>query len=295
MTVLTEGRGAAPDRPASAAAIVAFVVRKSLIPTAYTPIWDANRLCPRTNKGRQTMAQGPDRRYMTRAQAEAAQIDVGLRNYMLRVYNYMALGVAYTGAVAMLVASSPAAVQTLGSMFWVFFIALLGMGFFAPRLMATKSVGVAQACYWVYATLWALILGPVLFMYAQMDPMLVPKAFFITAGTFAGMSLVGYTTKKDLSGLAAFFVMGVIGVFIAMLVNVFLLQSEMMSLVLSIIVVLLFSGITAWETQQIKNRYDEGDMGDVAAKKAIFGAFELYGTFVVMFIHVLNILGIMNE
>lgn len=242
------------------------------------------------------MAQGPDRRYMSKTQAEAAQIDVGLRNYMLRVYNYMALGVAYTGAVAMLVASSPAAVQALGGgMFWVFFLGILGMGFFAPKLMATKSVGVAQLCFWVYATLWALILGPVLFMYAQMDPMLVPKAFFITAGTFAGMSLLGYTTKKDLSGLAAFFMMAVIGIFIAMLVNVFFLQSEMMSLVLSIIVVLLFAGITAWETQQIKNRYSAGDMGDVAAKKAIFGAFELYGTFVVMFIHVLNILGIMNE
>jgi FtsH-binding integral membrane protein len=232
---------------------------------------------------------------MTRSQAEAAQIDVGLRNYMLRVYNYMALGVAYTGAVSMAVASSPSAVQTLGSLFWVFFIALLGMGFFAPRLMATKSVGVAQGVFWVYATLWALILGPVLYVYAQMDPMLVPKAFFITAGTFAGMSLIGYTTQRDLSGMAAFFIMGTIGIFIAMLVNVFFLQSELMSLVLSIIVVLLFAGITAWQTQEIKNRYSAGDMGDVAAKKAIFGAFELYGTFVVMFVHVLNILGIMNE
>ena len=239
------------------------------------------------------MAQ--DRRYMTRSQAEAAQVDVGLRNYMLRVYNYMALGVAYTGAVSMLVASSPAAVQTLSSLFWVFFIALLGMGFIAPRIMATKSVGAAQACFWGYATLWALILGPVLFAYAQIDPALVPKAFFITAATFAGMSLLGYTTKKDLSGLAAFFMMAVIGIFVAMLVNVFFFQSEMMSLVLSIIVVLLFAGITAWETQKIKNRYSAGDMGDVAAKKAIFGAFELYGTFIVMFIHVLNILGIMSE
>jgi FtsH-binding integral membrane protein len=232
---------------------------------------------------------------MSRTQAEAAQIDVGLRNYMLRVYNYMALGVAYTGAIAMLVASSPAAVQTLsGPLIWVLFIGVLGMGFFAPRLIATKSVGVAQACFWGHATLWALILGPVLFAYAQMDPMLVPKAFFITAGAFAGMSLLGYTTQKDLSGLAAFFMMGMIGLFIAIIVNLFL-GSEMLSFIISAVAVLLFAGMTAWETQQIKNRYSAGDMGDVAAKKAIFGAFELYTTFVVMFIHVLNILGIMNE
>lgn len=241
------------------------------------------------------MAQGPDRRTMTRSQAEAAGVDVGLRNYMLRVYNYMALGVAYTGALGMLVASSPAAVQTVASLFWVLFIGLLGLGFFAPRIMMTKSVVAAQVCFWVYASLWGLILGPVLWQYAQMDPMLVPRAFFITAATFAGMSLLGYTTKKDLSPLGAFFVMATIGIFIAMLANVFFFQSEGMSLVLSIIVVLLFSGITAWETQQIKNMYHEGDLGEVVARKAIFGAFQLYGTFVVMFIHVLNILGIMRE
>ncbi len=241
------------------------------------------------------MAQGPDRRTMTRSQAEVAGVDVGLRNYMLRVYNYMALGVAYTGALGMLVASSPAAVQTVASLFWVLFIGLLGLGFFAPRIMMTKSVVAAQVCFWVYASLWGLILGPILWQYAQMDPMLVPRAFFITAATFAGMSLLGYTTKKDLSPLGAFFMMATIGIFIALLANVFFFQSEGMSLVLSIIVVLLFSGITAWETQQIKNMYSEGDLGDVVARKAIFGAFQLYGTFVVMFIHVLNILGIMRE
>jgi len=241
------------------------------------------------------MAQGPDRRTMTRSQAEVAGVDVGLRNYMLRVYNYMALGVAYTGALGMLIASSPAAVQTVASLFWVLFIGLLGLGFFAPRIMMTKSVVAAQVCFWVYASLWGLLLGPILWQYAQMDPMLVPRAFFITAATFAGMSLLGYTTKKDLSPLGAFFVMATIGIFIAMLANFFFFQSEGMSLVLSIIVVLLFSGITAWETQQIKNMYHEGDVGDVVARKAIFGAFQLYGTFVVMFIHVLNILGIMRE
>lgn len=241
------------------------------------------------------MAQGPDRRYMTRSQAEAAGVDVGLRNYMLRVYNYMCLGVAYTGALALLIASSQQAVQTVAGLFWVLFIGLLGLGFFAPRIMMTKSVVAAQACFWIYASLWGLLLGPVLWQYAQIDPMLVPRAFFITAATFAGMSILGYTTKRDLSPLGTFFMMATIGIFLAMLANVFFFQSEGMSLILSIIVVLLFSGITAWETQQIKNMYAEGDMGEVVARKAIFGAFQLYGTFVVMFIHVLNILGIMRE
>lgn len=232
---------------------------------------------------------------MTRTQAEAATIDVGLRSYMLRVYNYMALGVAYTGAVSMLVASNAELVQVIGGLFWVFFLGILGMGFFAPRMMTGKSVATAQAFYWVYATLWGLILAPIFFMYAQMDPMIIVRAFFITAATFAGMSIVGYTTKKDLSGMAAFMVMAIIGVFIAMLVNFFLIGSTFMSLITSIIVVLLFSGMTAWETQQIKNMYSEGDLGEVAAKKAVFGAFMLYGSFVVMFIHILNILGIMRE
>lgn len=241
------------------------------------------------------MAQGPDRRYMTRTQAEAAGVDVGLRSYMLRVYNYMSLGVAFTGALAMIVAMNPALVQTVASLFWVFFIAILGMGFFAPRIMMTKSVMAAQACFWVYAALWGVLLGPIFAVYAQMDPMIIVRAFFITAATFAGMSLVGYTTKKDLSGMAAFFMMATIGVLVAMLINVFFVQSSFMSLITSIIVVLLFSGITAYETQQIKTMYSSGDMGEVVARKAIFGAFMLYGTFVVLFIHVLNILGIMRE
>lgn len=240
------------------------------------------------------MAQGPDRKYMTRTQAEAAHVDTGLRNYMLRVYNYMALGVAYTGALGMIVAMNQPLVETIGSMFWLFFIGILGLGWFAPRIMTSRSVGAAQACFWVYATLWGAILGPILYMYAQMDPMIIVRAFFITSATFAGISIVGYTTKKDLSAMATFVIMAMIGVFVAMLVNVFFIQSTMMSLFTSIAVVLLFSAMTAYETQQIKNMYNEGDLADTAAKKAIFGAFMLYGSFVVLFIHILNILGIMR-
>ena len=237
----------------------------------------------------------PNRSYMTRSQAEVAQLDEGLRSYMLRVYNYMSLGVAFTGAIAMLVAMNPAMVQALsGGLFWVLFIGILGLGWFAPKVMMTKSVAAAQACFWAYAALWGALLGPMFYAYLAVDPMLVPQAFFITAGTFAGMSLLGYTTKKNLAPMGAFLAMATIGLLIALLVNVFFIQSLGFELFLSIGVVLVFSGLTAYETQQIKNMYYEADGAEVQTRKSIFGAFMLYGAFVVMFIHILNLLAILR-
>ncbi len=241
------------------------------------------------------MAIGPDRKVMTHAQAEAAAVDVGLRAYMLRVYNYMALGVAATGAIGMYVASSPALVQSVASLFWIFFIGILGLGFIGPRIMMSKSVGAAQACFWVYAAMWGALLGPMLAIYAAVDPVLVPRAFFITAATFAGLSLFGYTTKRNLGPIGAFLSMATIGILIALLVNVFLIQSAGFDLILSLIVVLVFSGLTAYETQMIKNMYFEADSGDVTTRKAIFGAFLLYGSFITLFIWILHILGMMRD
>ena len=241
------------------------------------------------------MASGPDRRFMTRTQAEAAQVDVGLRSYMLRVYNYMSLGVALTGVIGLAVASNPAAVQTVASMFWVLFIGIIGLGFLAPRIMMSKSIGAAQACFWGYAGLWGALLGPMLFAYAQIDPMLVPRAFFITAATFAGLSLFGYTTKRDLGPMGAFLSMATIGILIALLVNVFFVQSAGFDLLLSVVVVLVFSALTAYETQQIKNMYLEADHGDVTTRKAIFGAFMLYGSFITLFVWILHLMGMMRD
>lgn len=241
------------------------------------------------------MAPAPDRRYMTRTQAETATVDVGLRSYMLRVYNYMALGVAFTGGIGMAVASSPAAVQTVASMFWILFIGILGLGFMAPRIMMSKSIAAAHAAFWVYAAMWGALLGPMLFAYAQLDPMLVPRAFFITAATFAGLSLYGYTTKRDLGPIGGFLAMATIGILIALLVNVFFVQSSGFDLLLSIVVVLVFSGLTAYETQAIKNMYIEADGADVATRKAIFGAFTLYGSFITLFVWILHLLGMMRD
>ncbi len=241
------------------------------------------------------MAFGPERATMTRADARRAEIDVGLRSYMLRVYNYMSLGVALTGGIAMSVASNEAAVQTVGSMFWLFFIGILGLGWFAPKIMMSKSIGAAQACFWVYAAMWGALLGPMLWVYGQMDPMLVPRAFFITAAAFAGLSLFGYTTKKNLAPMGAFLSMATIGILIALLVNVFLIQSTGFDMVLSIIVVLVFSALTAYETQMIKNMYYEADGQDVTTRKAIFGAFMLYGAFITLFVWILHIMGMMRD
>jgi FtsH-binding integral membrane protein len=241
------------------------------------------------------MALNSDRRFasragnMTRAQAEAALIDVGLRQYMLRVYNYMALGVAATGIIAMLVASNAGLLQLVtGAGGWVLMIGILGFGFVAPRIMMSRSVGAAQACFWVYAAMWGALIGPFFAMYTQGS---IAQAFFITSAAFAGMSLFGYTTKRDLTAMGRFLVMATFGILIALVVNIFV-QSSGLQMIMSFVVPVVFAALTAYETQQIKNWYYESDAGDVTKRKAIFGAFMLYGSFVTMFIWILQLVGV---
>lgn len=235
-------------------------------------------------------------RYQPQTTAQSrAEIDQGLRSYMMGVYNYMALGVAATAIITMAVAANPAAMQAVYSLKWLFFFAILGMGFLAPRLIFSANPAVAHGAYWGYVALWGLAIAPMVGTYLAIGPDIVYRAFLITAVTFGATSLAGYVTKRDLSGLGAFFMMASIGIIIAMLVNVFFFQSTMMSLITSIVTVLLFAGITAYETQQIKEMYVEGDTPGVARGKSIFGAFMLYGSFITLFIHILNILGIMRS
>ena len=224
-----------------------------------------------------------------------AEIDQGLRSYMLGVYNYMALGVAVTGVIAMAVAASPAALATVSSLIWVLFIGILGLGFFAPRLIFSGNTATAQAAYWGYVVLWGLAIAPLIAHYLGIQPSLVVRAFLITAATFGGTSLAGYVTKRDLSGFGAFFMMASIGLVVAIVINGIFFHSVGASLVTSIVVVLLFSGVTAYETQMIKEMYYEGDAPGIAKGKSIFGAFALYGSFITLFVHILNILGIMNR
>lgn len=241
-----------------------------------------------------------DLNYRTRTQTGvgARVIDEGLRAYMLRVYNLMALGVAVTAIVSLFVANNPALMATIamGPAKWILFFGVLGLGWFAPRLIFSGNSAMAHAAYWGYAVLWGLLISPMIALYMGIDGgKLIVQALGITAVTFGATSLAGYVTKRDLSGFGGFFMMASIGLVIAIVVNAIFFQSVGFSLITSIIVVLLFSAITAWETQQIKEMYVEGDAVGIAQGKAIFGAFMLYGSFVTIFVHILNILGIMRS
>jgi len=177
---------------------------------------------------------------------------------------------------------------------WVLFAGVLGLGWFAPKVIFSGSKLAAHGMFWAYALLWGALIAPMLFSFQQAGAAQdFYRAFFITASVFGAMSLWGYTTKRDLSGMASFFFMATIGLLIAIVVNAIFFQSGLMSLITSSLVVLVFSGVTAYETQMIKSMYQEGS--SMNERSSIFGAFALYGSFVTLFIHILNILGIMRS
>ncbi|MBF0326167.1 Bax inhibitor-1/YccA family protein [Magnetospirillum moscoviense] len=236
------------------------------------------------------MAFGSDRKYMTPAQAEAAEIDVGLRKYMLGVYNYMASGVALTGIIALLVASSPAALQMIFGtpLKWVVLLAPVGLVFFLAFRIHAMQASTAKVVFWVYAALMGLSLASIFVAYTGTS---IARTFFVSAAAFAGLSLWGYTTKKDLSGFGTFLIMGLFGLIIASLVNIFL-QSSMMEFVISAAGVLIFAGLTAYDTQKIKEMYWEGDGHEIAAKKSVMGALTLYMDFINLFLFLLRFMGV---
>ncbi|CAA7613158.1 conserved membrane hypothetical protein [Candidatus Terasakiella magnetica] len=239
------------------------------------------------------MAFGPDRRYMNVAQAEAAQIDVGLRQYMLRVYNYMASGLALTGIIALLVASSPVMTQMIFGtpLKWVIMLAPLGLVFFIGAKLDTMQPSTLSTLFWVYAGLMGASMASVFLVFTGAS---VARVFFISAAAFAGLSLYGYTTKKDLSGFGTFLIMGVWGLLIAGLVNMFL-QSSMLHFVMSAAGVLIFAGLTAYDTQKVKEMYWEADDADTASKKAVLGALTLYMDFINLFMFLLQIMGVRRD
>jgi FtsH-binding integral membrane protein len=216
---------------------------------------------------------------------------------MLRVYNFMTIGLVLTGAVAWAVANT-----SLGTLFFTFtatggatlsifgWIALIAP--FALVLLLSfginrMSTGTAQLVFWVYAALMGVALAPILMLYTGAS---IAKVFFITAATFGGMSLWGYTTRRDLSGMGSFLMMGVIGLVVAMIVNIFL-ASPAVDFAISIVGVLVFTGLTAFDTQKIKEMYYVGDDGTVAGRKAIMGALQLYLDFINLFLFLIRILG----
>ncbi|MVA96461.1 BAX inhibitor (BI)-1/YccA family protein [Nitratireductor sp. CAU 1489] len=225
-----------------------------------------------------------------------ADIDEGLRAYMLKVYNLMALGLAITGLAAWgtfnfaVVDGQLTAFGQLvyASAFrWVVILAPLAMVFFLSFRINKMSVSAAQTTFWVYAGLVGMSLSTIFLVYTGTS---IVRTFFITATAFGGLSLYGYTTKRDLSAMGSFLVMGLFGLIIAMIVNIFL-GSSALQFAISVIGVLIFAGLTAYDTQQIKEMYYEGDGAEVAGRKSIMGALRLYLDFINLFMFLLHFLG----
>ena len=237
------------------------------------------------------MATAPERKYAVGTTGAGVQVgvDVGLRAYMLRVYQYMAGGLALTGAVALYVANSPAAMSAIFGtpLAWVVMLAPLGLIFFFSFRADTMSPTAAQVTFWVFAALIGISLATIFLVYTHTS---IVRVFFITAASFGALSLWGYTTQRDISAWGSFLIMGLFGIIIAMLVNIFL-QSSALHWTISVIGVLVFTGLTAYDAQRIKEMYYAGDGAEIATKKAVMGALQLYLDFINLFVFLLQFLG----
>ena len=233
--------------------------------------------------------------------ADQAGIDEGLRAYMLKVYNYMTTGLVLTGFIAYFFGKASVAAFTpngviltsLGQalfnsgLSWIIMLAPLGFVFYLSARINKMSISSAQITFWLFASIMGLSLASV---FVQFTGTSIARVFFITAGTFAAMSLYGYTTKRDLTKLGGFLFMGLIGIIIASIVNIYF-QSGPMAFIISIIGVLVFVWLTAYDTQTIKNMYYAGDSDSVGSKKALMGALRLYLDFINLFILLLQLFG----
>ena len=233
------------------------------------------------------MAIGPETRVYSRTVDHVA-IDEGLRAYMLRVYNYMASGLALTGIVAYLAATTGFYASIAATPFiWLVIFAPLGFVFFLSARLHKMSVTGAQTTFWLFAAVMGLSMASI---FLQFTGASIARVFFITGGTFAAMSLYGYTTKRDLSKFGSFLFMGLIGIIIASIVNIFVASSAL-HFAISVIGVLVFVGLTAYDTQQIKELYLEADDEGSVTKKAILGALRLYLDFINLFMLLLQFFG----
>ncbi|MEE2720620.1 MAG: Bax inhibitor-1/YccA family protein [Pseudomonadota bacterium] len=248
------------------------------------------------------MAFGAEKQVYTGTRVDQAEFDAGLRAHMLRVYNYMVCGLLLTGILAVVVAQFSVVTNDAGQIVgltslgqtlfgsplkWVVMLAPLGLVFFLSARLHKMSYSTAQTTFWVYAALMGISLATIFMAFTGAS---VARVFFITAGTFAGMSLWAYTTKKDLSGWGSFLFMGLIGIIIAMIVNIFI-GSSALQFAISVIGVLVFVGLTAYDTQNIKNEYAEHYDEETQGKLAISGALRLYLDFINLFIMLLHLFG----
>src|SRR5689334_6422285 len=215
-------------------------------------------------------------------------IDVGLRQYMLRVYNFMSAGLGLTGLVAYAAVATGFYQQIAATpLIWVMMLAPLAVVLLLSFRIDRMSAAAAQASFWGYAALMGLTLAGILLIYTGTS---VARVFFISGATFGAMSLYGYTTARDLSRFGSFLLMGLIGIVLASLVNIFI-GSSALQFALSVVGVVVFTGLTAWDTQRIKEIYLESDPGDVLTKKALMGALALYLDFINLFVIMLQLTG----
>src|ERR1700693_5478864 len=241
---------------------------------------------------------------------DAATVDAGLRAYMLRIYNYMSIGLAITGLAALgvcmaAVTNDPSATayhfrdisltsfsyaMYFSPLKWLFMLAPLAMVFVISAGINRLQPAAAQMLFWVFSALMGISLSSIFLVYTHTS---IVRVFFITAATFGALSLYGYTTKRDMSGIGSFLFMGLFGIIIASLVNIFL-ASTMLQFLVSVVGVLVFAGLTAWDTQRLKNDYIYGyasQGGDVAERASIIGALSLYLNFINLFTLLLQLLG----
>jgi FtsH-binding integral membrane protein len=244
--------------------------------------------------------------------AEAAVVDEGLRAYMLRVYNYMVIGLAITGFAALgiymlSVTNDPAlAVGKVRNIMltnvgyalfvsplkWAVILAPLALVFFLSFRIQSMRPTTAQITFWIYAGLVGISLGSIFLIYTHTS---IVRVFFITAASFGALSLWGYTTQRDLTGMGSFLIMGLFGIVIASFVNIFM-ASSMLQWIISVVGVLVFAGLTAYDTQRLKSEYIYGAMdGDIMERSAIMGALSLYLDFLNLFTMLLQLLGSRDE
>jgi FtsH-binding integral membrane protein len=234
------------------------------------------------------MAHTPDIQPRFSQAPASAAYDAGLRQYMLSVYNYMAAGLALTGLVAYAAVATGFYQRIAGTpLIWVVLLAPIAAVLFLSFRINRMSVAAAQAAFWGYAGLMGLSLAGIFLIYTGAS---VARVFFISAGTFAAMSIYGYSTQRDLARLGSFLTMGLIGIVLASLVNLFI-GSSALQFAISVIGVLVFTGLTAYDTQRIKVMYADSDASDTMAKKAIMGALSLYMDFINLFVMLLQLTG----
>ena len=215
-------------------------------------------------------------------------VDQGLRSHMLKVYNYMASGVLLTGIVALLFAQSGMAAQVLNTpLRWVLMFAPLAFVMVMSFGMNKLSTPALQALFWAFAAVMGLSMASIFLVFSGES---IARTFFVTAASFVALSLFGYTTKKDLTAMGSFLIMGVVGLFLASVVNIFL-GSSTLQLVVSFLGVLIFAGLTAYDTQRIKSEYLHFAGHESLGKLAIMGALSLYLDFVNMFQFLLSFMG----